>query len=102
MENIRTCVIRVKNIRSYVAASFICINHHPNFFITDESNALDLHKMVDFFLLLGKAKHEPCGEYWDMSYGDSAWRMAVMCMCLPDNMNKNRLVKTALLSALTR
>jgi hypothetical protein len=28
---------------------------------------------VDFLRQLGRAKHEPCGEHWNVSYGDSAW-----------------------------
>ena len=56
---------------------------------------------LNFFYLLGKAKHEPCGEHWTSSYGDSAWRMAIMAMCLPTGLNRKLLIKVALTSAFT-
>ena len=56
---------------------------------------------LKFFYLLGKAKHEPCGEHWTSSYGDSAWRLAVMAMCLPTSIDRKLLIKVALTSAFT-
>ena len=53
-------------------------------------------------MCLGQAKHEPCGEHWDASYGETAWRMAVAALCLPPGRcNRARLVRVALSSALT-
>jgi hypothetical protein len=26
---------------------------------------------LDFFRQLGRAKHEPCGEHWNISYGEA-------------------------------
>ena len=68
-----------------------------------KSNATDTQsaKYLQFFHLLGKAKHEPCGEHWTSSYGDSAWRMAVMAMCLPTCVNRKLILKVALSSAFT-
>ena len=62
---------------------------------------LQCEKYLKFLYLLGKAKHEPCGEHWTSSYGDSAWRMAIMAMCLPTSINRKLLVKVALSSAFT-
>ena len=56
---------------------------------------------LKFFYLLGKAKHEPCGEHWTSSYGDSAWRLAIMAMCLPTSLNRKLIIKVALTSAFT-
>nr|ACO15670.1 HD domain-containing protein 2 [Caligus clemensi] len=36
-----------------------------------------------------------------MSFGESAWRMALLCMCLPPTLNRERLVKISLTSAFT-
>ena len=54
-----------------------------------------------FLEMLGKAKHEPCGEYWETTYGESAWRLAVMCLCLGEGVDTSRLVGLALSSSLT-
>ena len=51
--------------------------------------------------MLGKAKHEPCGEDWDVTYGESAWRLAIMAMCLSPDFDRKRLVKISLTSAFT-
>ena len=64
-------------------------------------NEIQSENYLNFFYLLGKAKHEPCGEHWTSSYGDSAWRMAIMAMCLPTGVNRKLLIKVALASALT-
>ena len=72
-------------------------------------NKEDANKVADdqiknylkFLYLIGNAKHEPCGEYWTSSYGDSAWRLAVMAMCLPTGINRKLLIKVALASAFT-
>ena len=73
--------------------------------VTTESNGdvpdLQRENYLKFFYMLGNAKHEPCGEHWMSSYGDSAWRMAIMSMCLPTGINRKLLVKVALSSALT-
>lgn len=60
-----------------------------------------MEKLLEFFAVLGKAKHEPCGEHWNASYGESAWRMAVMAMCLTPELNRKRVLKIALTSAFT-
>ena len=69
----------------------------------DTSNNSDAQSenYLKFFYLLGKAKHEPCGEHWTSSYGDSAWRMAIMAMCLPTSVNRKLIIKVALTSAFT-
>ena len=62
----------------------------------------ELEGLTRFFMCLGQAKHEPCGEHWDASYGETAWRMAVAALCLPPGRcNRARLVRVALSSALT-
>ena len=49
---------------------------------------------------LGKAKHEPCGEFWETTYGESAWRLAIMVLCLPERIDRQRLLSLALASSL--
>ena len=66
----------------------------------DDPN-LNVDKMFKFFKMLGKAKHEPCGEHWDVTYGESAWRLAIMSMCLSPDFDRKRLVKISLTSAFT-
>ena len=63
---------------------------------------LSLERLFQFFQRLGKAKHEPCGEHWDVTYAESAYRMAIMAMCLSPEFDRKRLVKIALSSAFTR
>ena len=58
-------------------------------------------KTVQFLELLGRAKHEPCGEFWETTYGESAWRMAVMGLCLDPGLDLKRVVGLALCSSLT-
>ena len=58
--------------------------------------------LFDLFLAFGKAKHEPCGEHWDVTFGESAWRLAVMALCLPSDLDRKRIVKMALTSSFTR
>ena len=36
----------------------------------------------EFLEMLGQAKHEPCGEFWETTYGESAWRMCVISLTL--------------------
>lgn len=36
----------------------------------------------EFLEMLGQAKHEPCGEFWETTYGESAWRMCVIALSL--------------------
>ena len=55
----------------------------------------------DFIRHLGQAKHEPCGEHWNISYGDSAWRMAIASLCLKNPADKLTVAKIALTSAFT-
>lgn len=62
---------------------------------------IDIEKLMEFFRVLGKAKHEPCGEHWDVTYGETAWRLAIMAMCLTPDFDRKRLVKIALSSAFT-
>jgi len=64
-----------------------------------EDNASEL---LNFFRSLGKAKHEPCGEHWDHTYSESAWRLAIMIMCVREGKRRQRLVQMALTSAFTR
>ena len=68
----------------------------------NEEDELEIGKTLEFLRLLGKAKHEPCGEHWSSSFGDSAWRMAVMAICLSPSLDRKHIVKIALSSALTR
>jgi len=56
---------------------------------------------IKFWEMLGKAKHEPCGEFWETTYGESAWRLAIMCLCLGEGVSRSRLVGLALSSSLT-
>ena len=42
-------------------------------------------KTREFLEMLGRAKHEPCGEFWEITYGESAWRMCIMALCLSDS-----------------
>ena len=57
--------------------------------------------ILELFQFLGNAKHEPCGENVELSYGDSAWRMAIMALCLNgQNVDRKRLAKMALSSSL--
>ena len=58
-------------------------------------------KTLQFLQQLGRAKHEPCGEFWETTYGETAWRMAVIVLCLPPGLDLNRLVGLALCSSLT-
>mgnify|MGYP001248350773 CR=1 FL=1 len=84
--------------RAYAQAGF-------DFGLKTESNGnetLKVDELFRFFTSLGKAKHEPCGEHWDVTYGESAWRMAIMAMCLSPEFDRKRLVKIALTSAFTR
>ena len=60
-----------------------------------------IDKLFEFFQSLGKAKHEPCGEHWNVTYGESAWRLAIMAMCLSPELDRKRLIKMALTSAFT-
>ena len=61
----------------------------------------DSSKTRQFLELLGRAKHEPCGEFWETTYGESAWRMAVMALCLGPGLDLKRVVGLALSSSLT-
>lgn len=63
--------------------------------------AQNMDRMLEFFKILGKAKHEPCGEHWDVTYGESAWRLAIMAMCVSPEFDRKRLMKIALSSAFT-
>jgi len=58
-----------------------------------------LEKYIEFFHLLGNAKQEPCGKKWTCTYADSAWRMAIMALCLPTDVDRKLLVKVSLVSA---
>jgi len=57
--------------------------------------------VLKFWEMLGRAKHEPCGEFWETTYGESAWRLAVMCLCLGEGLDRTKLVGLALSSSLT-
>ena len=73
----------------------ICIS------IDNKSEEKKTNGLFEIFKMAGKAKHEPCGEHWDVTYGESAWRLAVMAMCLSPDFDRKRLVKMALTSAFT-
>jgi len=60
----------------------------------------EAEKTIKFLEMIGQAKHEPSGEHWEATYGESAWRMAVMCMCLPQNLNRRHLMNLTLVSSL--
>ncbi len=69
---------------------------------SDKLPSASLPGYLDFFRQMGRAKHEPCGEHWTVAYGESAWRMAVMALCLPrDGIDRGRLVRQSLASAFT-
>ena len=70
-------------------------------FTETEFEAGSSQKTLQFLELLGRAKHEPCGEFWETTYGETAWRMAVIVLCLPPGLDLNRLVGLALCSSLT-
>ena len=74
------------------------------YLISEETNTskADDGKLLELFQLFGQAKHEPCGEQWDVSYGESAWRLAIMALCLPRDVDRVRIVKVALTSSFTR
>ncbi|TRY73879.1 hypothetical protein TCAL_15740 [Tigriopus californicus] len=57
--------------------------------------------LFQFFKALGKAKHEPCGEHWNVTFGESAWRLAIMAMCVSPKLDRKRLIQCALTSAFT-
>jgi hypothetical protein len=58
--------------------------------------------LLRFFEGLGKPKHEPWGEHWTVTYAESAWRMAIFALCLPQHKHdRKRLAKIALSSAFT-
>jgi hypothetical protein len=40
------------------------------------------------FCLFVLFQHEPSGEFWETTYGESAWRMSIMAMCLPEHLNR--------------
>jgi len=61
----------------------------------------DCSATIKFWEMLGKAKHEPCGEFWETTYGESAWRLTVMCMCVDGDVDIDKLVSLALSSSLT-
>merc|ERR1719270_715037 len=51
---------------------------------------------------LGKAKHEPCGEFWETTYGESAWRMCVISLTLCNGeLDMSRVIGLCLASSLT-
>ena len=71
-------------------------------FTETEFEAGSSQKTLQFLELLGRAKHEPCGEFWETTYGESAWRMAVMGLCLDSaGLDLGRVVGLALGSSLT-
>lgn len=43
---------------------------------------------------------QPCGEFWETSYGESSWRLAVMALCLPERVDRRKLVGLALAASL--
>ena len=68
----------------------------------ENGDGVNLGGMLNFFKWMGKAKHEPCGEYWQASYAESAWRMALMALATnPANVDRALLVRVALSSAFT-
>ena len=65
------------------------------------NEAMSVDQLFRFFTSLGKAKHEPCGEHWDVTYAESAWRMAIMSICLSPEFDRKRILKISLTSAFT-
>ena len=47
-----------------------------------ESPSQSCSSTREFLEMLGQAKHEPCGEFWETTYGESAWRMCVIALSL--------------------
>jgi len=72
----------------------------PSVFDIEFEKKDEVEKTIKFLEMIGKAKHEPSGEHWETTYGESAWRMAIMCMCLPQNSDRRRMVHLALVSSL--
>lgn len=66
------------------------------------SSPQGLTGLFKFFKALGQAKHEPCGEHWNVTFGESAWRLAIMAMCVSPKLDRKRLIQCALTSAFTR
>lgn len=59
-------------------------------------------KTRGFLEMLGQAKHEPCGEFWETTYGESAWRMGIMVLSLDTgDLDRERLIGLCLASSLT-
>jgi len=55
-----------------------------------------------FLEMIGTAKHEPCGEFWETTYGESSWRMCMMALCLNDeSLDLKRVIGLCLASSLT-
>ncbi len=61
----------------------------------------ELSGLTEFFEALGRAKHEPCGEHWDVAFGETAWRTAVAAICLSPDLDRRGLISVALSSAFT-
>jgi len=61
----------------------------------------DCGKVLEFMEMLGRSKHEPSGEFWETTYGESAWRMSIMCLCLPESLDRKKLVSLCLVSSLS-
>ena len=75
---------------------------HPAKWFTSEYEKGDVATTREFLEMLGQAKHEPCGEFWETTYGESAWRMCVMVLCLDTgNLDRERLIGLCLASSLT-
>ena len=68
--------------------------------VAGEAEAAAFPACLRLWECLGRAKHEPCGEFWETSYGESSWRMAVMALCLAPALDRQRLVHLALASSL--
>eukprot|EP00088_Acartia_fossae_P071257 TRINITY_DN9748_c0_g1_i13.p1 TRINITY_DN9748_c0_g1~~TRINITY_DN9748_c0_g1_i13.p1 ORF type:complete len:705 (-),score=118.84 TRINITY_DN9748_c0_g1_i13:132-2192(-) len=68
-------------------------------FVEEEFESGSCDKVLEFFEMIGKAKHEPSGEQWETTYGESAWRMAILSLCLPQTVNRLRLMKLSLVSS---
>ena len=78
-----------------------------------EFEAGSCSKTIKFLEVLGRAKHLPCQEFLDSTmmalmveggatptYGETAWRMAMMGLCLGPGLDLSRVVGLALVSSL--
>ena len=79
-------------------------DYKPRDWYTSEYEADGCENTRRFLEMCGQAKHEPCGEFWETTYGESAWRMCVMVLSLvseEDKTDLERVIGLCLASSLT-